>query len=67
MAADTPNTSIHRSSDLLWGLLFIALGGFRFYQILSGMPMSKWRIFMAVAIVVWGVFKIYSYLKTRNV
>lgn len=66
MSTDTPDTSSHRSSDLLWGILFIGLGSFRFYQILSGTQMSKWKIFMAVAIVVWGVFKIYSYFKTRN-
>ncbi len=63
---ETPQTSPHRSSDLIWGLLFIVLGGFRFYQILSGTAMPKWRIAMAVAIIVWGVFKIYTYFKTRN-
>lgn len=67
MSTNTPHTSTHRSSDLLWGVLFIVLGGFRFYQILSGTQMSKWRIFMSVAIVVWGVFKVYSYFKTKNI
>ncbi len=66
MSTDTSNTSPHHSSDLLWGILFIGLGLFRFYQIISGTPMSKFKIFMAVAIIVWGVFKLYVYFKTRG-
>lgn len=66
MPTDTSNTPLHRSSDLLWGVLFIGLGLFRFYQIISGTQMSKLKIFMAVAVTVWGVFKIYAYFKTRR-
>ena len=65
MSDENIQNSSHRTSDLIFGIIFICLGSYRFYQLYLGEAMAKIRIFIGAAIFIWGVFKLYAYFKTK--
>jgi len=62
---EIPQHPSQRKFDLVFGLLFLALGGFRMFELYRGVAFSKFKIMMGVFMVVLGVFKLYAYLKTK--
>lgn len=56
-----------RKFDLIFGLIFLSLGGFRMFEIYRGVVYSKFKMILGVFMLVLGVFKIYAYLKTKPV
>lgn len=60
------NTTTARNFEFIFGLILLALGSYRMYQLYIGIPFSKWRIWFAVFTLVLGVFKLYTFFKTKN-
>ncbi len=62
-----PDHPRQRKYDLIFGLIFIALGAYRMFQLYSGIVFSKFKIIIGVFMLVLGVFKLYAYLKTKSI
>jgi|GEM_PF-3158874 len=62
---EMPRHPKQRLFDLIFGLLFLILGGFRMFELYRGVPYSKIKIIIGVFMFVLGVFKIYAFLKTK--
>ncbi len=62
-----PQHPKQRNYDLIFGLVFLALGSYRMFQLYSGVAFSKFKIIIGVFMLVLGVFKLYAYFKTKSI
>lgn len=62
-----PQHPKQRNYDLIFGLIFLALGSYRMFQLYSGVAFSKFKIIIGVFMLVLGVFKLYAYFKTKSI